>query len=569
MAFALCWVSASAYAAFGGFLPLHWSGQVSYSYNYVENTGVQSESTNMLVGANAVGYVWRPWFATTSLALNVGLSNTETTSSSSDSTVGAGNFSLSVFPRSRFPFSLSYSRTDSRSQQYQDVSSVSGETSNIVTRLTLRQSYRPRAYSQLYNAFYIATDYDAESYGSKNISYGLDYSLRVSQQTFEAVGTHLETRVRGAAGKPVSDVLSLAYVYTPSAELGVNSLFSYVDIDPGGTSTSTDSQAFGAFHWRPEHRAVSVSGGVRLSETKTEGATSTVSRNLNTTLGLGYRVTRALNLSANASVGTSESTNVQTLSTTQSLNLTYSGGHTQFAGYTYGWNWNGSASNSTTRTETSVETTSDDQQSVGTGIGHNLGKSWATGRASSLSMHLGQSFSGAKSSSKDVISKTINHSAGTSWNTRGQRGSVFLSGQLSDSRSYGEADSVFDNLGINLSTEYAINRLSNMSGNMNFSASQSENEDASGVKVTQGTRLLSGSLSYRHGRPFGVYNLSFSSSLTGSKQIDSPRPSAVLRWTGDFRYSLGLLSTSLGFRASESPGGNLSKSMNFQATRSF
>jgi hypothetical protein len=568
--FISCWVSASAYAAFGGFLPLHWSGQVTYSYAYTDNSGSESETTNLLVGTNAVGYIWRPWFATTSLALNVGLSNTETTTSSSDSTVGAGSFSLSVFPRSRFPFALSYSRTDSRSQQFQEASSVSGESNNIVTRLTLRQTYRPRAYSQLYNAFYTATDYDGETYGSKNVSYGLDYSLRVSKQTFEVSGTHLETEVRDVEGKPMSDVLSVTYVYTPSPELGVNSLFSYVEVDPGsGTTTSADSQAFGAFHWRPEHRAVSVSGGVRLSETKTEGTTSTVSRNLNTNLGLGYRITRALNLSADASVGTSESANVQTLSTTQSVNLIYSGGQTQFAGYRYGWHWNGSASNSTTRTETSGNTTSDDHQSYSTGIGHNLGKSWATGRSSSLSMNLGQSFSGSKSSGKDVMSKTLNHSAGTSWSARGKRGSVYLSGHVSDSRTYGETDSVFDNLGVNLSSEYGINRLSNMSGNLNFSASQSENEDDTGAKITSGSRLLSGSLSYRHGRPFGVYNLRFDSSLTGSKQIDSPQASATLRWEGGFQYSLGLLSTSLRFRATETPGGKLTKSMNFQATRSF
>ena len=120
-----------------------------------------------------------------------------------------------------------------------------------------------------------------------------------------------------------------------------------------------------------------------------------------------------------------------------------------------------------------------------------------------------------------------------------------------------------------MNSDYNINRLSSLAGDLDFSASRNESENEMGDNVVTGSRLLSGGMSYRNSRPFGVYNLKFSSSLTGSKQVDSADPTTVLRWEGSFRYSLGLLSTSLGLLASKSANGSVVKSMNFQATRTF
>jgi hypothetical protein len=167
------------------------------------------------------------------------------------------------------------------------------------------------------------------------------------------------------------------------------------------------------------------------------------------------------------------------------------------------------------------------------------------------------------------VAKSINHSLNLSWNTRGGRSSAYVSSRLSDSRSFGENDTVFNDFGLNMVADYTISRLSNVSGNMNYSASQNEADSDVTGKVVSGVRTLGGGMAYQHSRPFGVYNLRFSSSLSGSKQIDSPQPTTTLRWDGMFRYSLGLLATSLTLRVSETPGGALTKSMSFQATRSF
>lgn len=566
----MCLLSADAFAAFGGLVPLSWSGQLAYGYVYVDSAGNESETTNLLLGVNAAGYIWKPWFATTSMALNLGLSNTETSASSSDSTVGTGSFSLGVFPGSRFPFSLTYSQTDSRSQSFQSLAESSGDVSFHVTRLSLRQSYRPRAYRQLYNVWYYLTEFEGDNFASESTVYGLDYSLRLTHQSFTVSGTHSATKTQGGTVEPSVDSLSLNHVYTPSNELGVNSLVSYVEVDPGGTGTiSQDSQAFSAFYWRPEHRAVNVSGGVRLSENVSEGADTTTTRSLNTNLSVGYRITRALSFSAGASVGTSDSENAQTLSTSQTADMSYTGSRYQFAGYSYSWQWGGGVSNATTRTDTSLTSISTDRQSVRTGIGHNLTKSWQGGPGSSVTAGVSQAASGSKSSESDEVSSTLNHGVNMSWNRRGQRGSVYFSSRVGDSRSYGERDTVFNDFGASVNADYEISRLSSVSGNIDFSASQSETENETGETNVDGTRTLGGGAAYWHQRPFGIYNLQFSSNLTGSKQIDSPQPTSTLRWESLFRYSLGLLSTSLTFRVSETPGGTVTKSMSFQATRSF
>ncbi len=560
-----------AHAAFNGFMPLSYSGQVGYTYGYSESSGAQSESSSLSVGWNAGGYIWRPWFATTSMALNVSLNRADTSTSSSEGTTTGGSVSMGVFPRSRYPFSMSYSRSDSRSQQFQDLSQVSGDGGFRVTRLTLRQSYRPRTNNQIYNARYSSTQFEAGSLNSSSTQYGIDYSLRMSHQTLSVSTSHSGSTSSGTSNESVTDVWSVNHVYMPTVELGVNSLATYVQSDPGGSAiVSTDSQAFSSFFWRPEHRAINVSGGVRLTESQSEGVNTARARSLSTNLGMGYRVTRALSLGVAASVGTSDSGAVQTLSTTQSFNVSYAGGAHQLAGLTYSWQWGAGGTNSTTQTDASGATTSSDTQSANTGIGHNLSKSWAMSRSASMAATFGQSLSVSKSTGgSGVASKSLNNSGSVSWSSRSGRGSTYISGRVNDSRSFADKDTVFDSLGISYNADTTFSRLSSLTGNANFQLSRNESEDEKGDKLVSSSQNLTGGLGYRHNRPFGVYNLRFSSSLRGSRQLDVPDPTTYMQWEGTFDYRLGLLSTSLGMQASKSPGGPLSKSMNFQATRSF
>jgi hypothetical protein len=561
-------VASNANAAF---MPLTFSGQLTYGYNYATNNANESETTTLIGSINAAGYVWRPWFATTSMALNLSLSNTETSTSSFDSTSRTGSFALGIFPRSRFPFSLSYSRSDSQSESYYDLTQISGEVRSTVTRLSLRQSYRPRRSNQVYNGWYFETKFDGQNFTSESAAYGLIYQMRLPRQNVMVTTTHSESETLGSGVKPKTDLISVSHVYTPSPEIGLNSLGSYIESDSGSNSVvSINSQLASSFYWRPGHRLLGIAGGVRLSESKTEGgAQDSLKRSLNTNLGLNYRVTRALNVNASASLGTSDSENLRTLSTSQTLGISYAGNQRQIAGFGYFWSGSANIANSTTQSDSAGEETKTDTQSAGAGLGHGISKNWSTGTRSSMSMGFSQSGSASKSTAVDVVVKTISQAANLSWNRRGRGGSTHANTRVSDSRTFGETDSVFQQFGVAITQDMAINRQSHLSGNMSYQASQTETENSVGEMATGGSRSLSGTMSYGHGRPFGVYNLRFTSGLTGSKRIDSAIPTTTVRWDGIFRYRLGLLSTSLSFRALKSASGTVSKSMAFRATRSF
>lgn len=564
----VCLGVSEVHAAFGRYLPLSFSGGVTYTYGYVTAAGNESETTTLTGSLNASGYIWQPWFATTSAALTLGVSSTDTSSSSSDSSVSSGTLSINVFPRSRFPFSMTYSVTDSRAESFSDLTQVSGDVQSRISRLSLRQAYRARSGS-LTNLWYYASRSESgvvaesESYGATYQVRWVPHSLSISASS--ATSSNSETSV-----KPLTQVVSLNHSYLPGGDLGVTNLLTYVDTDSGDDSTSVVSQLSSSFYWRPEHRAVNISGGVRLSDSETD-VLGTVSRkkSFDTNIGVGYRLTRRLHLGASASLGTADSGTTQTLTTTQSVQANYFSEQHRIGGFFYNWQMGGNAGNTTTRTDTAGVTTNSDAQSYGLGAGHSASTNWNVGRNVSMSLNLSQSLSGSKSSELDEISKLLNHGLGLTWNRRGQVGTTYVNFRATDTRSFGNQESVYQQAGVNMSQDVKINRFSGLAVNASYQASQGETESANGETIDTGQRSVNGSMYYHHDRPFGVYNLTFTSQLTGNKEIASETPSTTMDWDNRFQYQLGLLSTSLSLRIIETAGGALTKSMYFQATRSF
>jgi hypothetical protein len=124
--------------------PIRWFGTLSYTLRQnTSNNGLRS--LDQLVSGNIRGssYIYAPWLATVSGDLGVVTGTNHTTGADSDggsmqnnnsSIVGGGN--LDLFPASRFPFSASFNRSDSR------VSGTSVTSDYTNTRFGLRQSYR-------------------------------------------------------------------------------------------------------------------------------------------------------------------------------------------------------------------------------------------------------------------------------------------------------------------------------------------------------------------------------------------------------------------------------------------
>jgi hypothetical protein len=568
--------SGSAHALFGNFMPLNLSGSLNYNYNYFSAGESESETTSLTGSINAAGYIWQPWFATTSAALNLGVSNTETSSSSSDSTSTSGSFDLSVFPRSRFPFSLNYSVSDSRIDVFSEATQNRGASSYTISRLTLRQMYEGRgsrrATGSRTNLWYSATEFESNDVESESESMGVQYYIRLVPHNFSVSASRSTSNASDSSLKPLTEVASVNHTYTPDTDLGVTNLASAVKTDDGtGTSKSTITQISSNFFWRPEHRVVNVSGGVRVTESETQTqVSSTEQKSLNTNMGLSYRLTRRLNVGAGMALGSSDNGATQTLSTTQTVRLNYNSRQSQILDFTYRWQWGTNASNSDSRTDDGTTETSTSVQSTGMRLGHSASRNWTPGKGSSIGLNLSQAGNVNKSSENDELSRGINHSGGLSWNRRSRSGALFGNVQVSDSRSYGQQDTEFQHLNASLSQDINISRLSSFSGTLGYTESRQKTvSDISGVSDSSQNRYARANFSYRHDRPFGFYNMNFSSRLNGSKIIDSFNPETIWDWDNRLRYRLGLLDTLLSLRIIESAGGLVSKTLYFQATRRF
>lgn len=565
--------SRAANAAFGDYLPFTLSGSLGYSYGYVSTQGAESETTNLTGTISPTGYIWKPWFATTSAALNLGFSNTETSTSSADATVASGTFSLNVFPQSRFPFSLIYTQTDSRTESYSDVTQVSGGSDHNSSRLSLRQLYQARRGTQS-NAWFYKSRFEASGIDSDSKSYGLMVQENRPANSLGAALSHSVASGGGSESEPKTDVVSLSHTYTPSGELGVSNIATFVGSETGTGSTrrdSTNSQGSSSFFWRPEHRAFNINGGVRLSESKSEGQGNTDSqRSLNTNVNAAYRLTRSLFAGASVSVGSSESSSVQTVTTSQAANIGYSSDRHLIAGFDYTWQTNGQVSNSSTRVDDGLSQQTEDQQNYGVGLGHNATTNWRIGQASSLGFSVSQSASGSRSSAVEGVGRTLNHGVGLTWSQRGRRGSTYGNTNFSDSRTQSSLDSRFQQFGVSLTQDLLINQLSSINGNIAYQASRSviEVENTGGYDDTL-YRSVTGNMAYNHSRPFGIYNLGFYSRLTGSKQVGISTPSSLLDWDNRLDYALGKLDASLSYRMLRSGGGSRTNSIFFRATRNF
>ena len=573
----------SVQAAFSSYLPLTFSGDVSYSYGYVSSS-VDSETTALTGAVNAFGYIWQPWFATTAASINMGLAKTTTTASSSDAQIVSGAFSVNVFPRSRFPFSMTFSHSDGRSDVFSDVTQVTGSTDYQSTRFSLRQMYRARSGS-LTNAWYYLTNFDSAGTSSDSTSYGASYQLHSAPSSYSVTANRSQSESSASALKPVSDVISLNHTYTPSPDSGVTNVASYIQNDSGsGGSNSRIAQASSSFFWRPEHRSFSLNGGVRVADnvSTSDLGDEKTQKNLGTNLGINYRLSRRAAITAGITVGASDSADSQSLSTSQTISASYASSQYPLGDSTsYSWQGNVSAGNSSTRSDAGGVRETTNVQGVGAGLGHNLSSSWSMGSRSSLNAGFSQSLSSNKSSEDEGYSGSLGNSLNFSFNRRGMAGSTYGSVQLSDSRAIGGRESVFQRLGLSLSQDMSLSHVSSLNANFSYSQNRQRyevevistdplgNQYSEIVQQEGEGKFLTANLFYHHDRPFTIHNLRFDSRLIANKEIGTNLPTQTLDWDSRFQYSLGLLSSSIGFRLIKNAGGTPTKTFNFRATRSF
>ena len=559
------------------FIPLSLNGNVSYNYGYVTSEGSQSESTGLSTSIDMTGYFWQPWFITSNLGLTLGLTRAASAGGTENSSVAsAERVGLEVFPQSRFPFSFSFNRSDSRLDFTNDLN-ISNSNQYTSTRLYMRQSYIGR-HSLLADLSWVHNK--NESRYDDSTSDSLSASLRMKREAhfFHATSSYSTSKSAFSTSEPENFLITADHDYVPGTELGVTSSASYINNKTksvGFTSDTEVSQASSFFSWRPEHRPYTFSGGARISSSTSSASSTTAgsgsSNDFSVNAGMDYRFTTRLKFNGTATFGARDTDDSQSLSSSESAALSYNSDQYLIAGFNYGWNTVGSIGNSNNETDGEKQ----DRQSASASLGHRASRNWMLSRTTSMNTGFAQSGSatvsnqngGELATNGSELNWGISHSANVGLNFRGRRGSTFLSMNVSDSRNYGEEkDAAFQMINGVISRNLLINRLSSMQGSATVQATRQEVTDAD--TTTSKSAFATGS--YAHSRAFGVYALRFNSSLSFQRTYDEYDVSKdTFDWNNRFDYRVGLLDSSLMVRMVKSSGTNPTTSVNFRASRSF
>ncbi|MGD8570743.1 MAG: hypothetical protein PVJ39_21835, partial [Gammaproteobacteria bacterium] len=145
---------------------------------------------------------------------------------------------------------------------------------------------------------------------------------------------------------------------------------------------------------------------------------------------------------------------------------------------------------------------------------------------------------------------------------------TFSSLSLSDSRTFGEQETSFQQLYLQITQRNTLSRVSAISASINFQTSKQDLADAEG---TNNPKTMTANVTYRNARIFGIYALRFSTKLTYNKRFanEDVNASETTESENRFDYRVGLLTTSLTFRIMQVDTGTTTESLTFSATRSF
>ena len=569
------------------------SGAISYGYGYTKSGGGGGEGESQTISGSisGAGFYWQPWFISYSASLSgaFGRSDSSTASSSSNSTALGGSLGLNVFPVSRFPFSLTVTRTDSVLENSQPYGTAS--RSYTSTRLLARQSYIANSG---YNSHLTWShgQFDSEDSKSKSDVYTADTRKSFINSSILASANYSTSENSSSSLRPQNWGMQLSHSYVPGNQFGLSNFLSTSGSKtdaPNSLSQSQTSQASSSFSWRPEYKPYSFSGGARIAygenSQKTDTADNASSSSVaSLSLGVNYRLSRKISvlILGGGSGGYDKNGPIETVtkSADASLGASYSSDQYSVLGFMWGWNVGGGAggsktsSNQTGGDPAAEDNTSDSSASVGVNAGHHASGSWSVGRATVLGVSFSQS-----------VSETVNDQglggvgAGTSLSfsgtKRGESGSSFLG--VNASTSYSESQTKTNDTvttlsslsyfwSLNASRNQTINRLSAITANAGLQWSLQQVTDNDNA-INRSANL---NLNYRHLRAFGIYSLNYNSNAAYSLLFNEGEDrQASMFWDNSFQYTVGLLDMALDIELNKEGNGTSRGSLRFRATRSF
>lgn len=302
-----------------------------------------------------------------------------------------GDGNLSLFPKSRFPFTMSLGVSDSRDNY--------GLATNDqrMKHLSLNQVYKPRRGTSLYNISY---ENNALSYtvpvGISTHSYWLGKYTTSSPEHKVSVETRFNdkfTSSRDNLDRRINNFTVSDYYLPSDSLLSLNSfanIYSSTDNAAGNNSGTRYLQASTNATWQPESEDIPlfVTGKLQFFRvTNTFQSVAIPLQSLGMNVGATYLFSKNLTGRADGGVTSTNSNGTQNLITTQRGSVTYSSNAINlWKNASYSWHADGGAANQTGGSSVLTGTGSD--SSVFGGVGHGLsvpysvdmlGKKWQLG----------------------------------------------------------------------------------------------------------------------------------------------------------------------------------------------
>ncbi|MDH5692923.1 MAG: hypothetical protein OEZ47_07460 [Gammaproteobacteria bacterium] len=590
------------------------NGNLSYVYNFNQaDGGAESESANWLGSVGLNTFLWKPWFATFSGSGTVSTLATETQSTSTDAEFVSGHANLGLFPKSRFPFTYSYSARKDHIDVFDAADDkISGVGGNFRTEdQRAQQSFLFGG--NRFDMFHRELVRGNNIYGTMtDNTIGGSLKTRLPNHNFYLDASETEQKQSLIEKKSVNELINGTYTYTPNSEFYIKALGNKTKVNndtPLGngsfrSNSSTDvNQAAGVFYWRPEYKRFSMNGGARFNKRNSslldEGQINT-QRSVAMNGALNYRFSRKVKstVAGNWSDLKSTTQDIGNMGGQAGVNyysdrLLLGRSFPMLDGVSYFWNWDVTGRGELQRFETTLEA---QERTLGAGVGHNASRSWNTGNRSNLRVNLAQNVranlisqfedelgsrkgdeaDGIPAFAKDFVSEGVrndesvllNNSATLAWTEDQRKGQFYIQMTSYDSRSLTDD---FDSQIINfqLSKSSPISRMSSWGGHVSAQATRRHTAETSDDNFL---KTASGTLNYKHQRLFGIYKLRFRmrarldyASLSNRGGGDRQQRELDLRTS----YQVGLLGTSFSARKIWNDSGLGALNAVFSVTRSF
>ena len=561
-----------------GFALTDVGGNVGYTHRSLTKTSDEDTVSDQLRGAlNLKGYLAQPWIATADAGVRVTWDRSEFDQGSDNRTrIVTGDLNLSVLPRSRTPFVLTYQASDTRVDDVSRSSALTtlGDTEFKTRRLSLKQSY----FTEQGHRFQLRYDNNRweKAHGGDDYEdqlFGAEMDLKMPGQTLTAKGSIQNTKRTVLDQKTDTVILNVDHFYYPTRALRLDTMVNYYGSDyqsrqPLNSTNTADSntdlaQLSSFLFWRPPDRPISVSGGIRFYGLQGDTAGNNLElTNYSATGGLFYQYTRNLRLDASMDVASNDNGDERDVISRGKGGLLYQSDiHDLFGGFNYQWYGQGSASARNGRKE--------DDQALLFKLGHDLQRMWVLGRASNVRLSFSQSVSDNEQyGDVDSSVRRLDNSVSTAWDASAAGGVTFVQLTLSDARDFGDQEDNQQFVNFQAQRTQNLSRLSSLTGNLTVQYvrqdfnGQGDNDRVSGT----------GQVNYTHSALFGVQRLRFLSDLRLSRTDVSDNVDR-LEWENRLDYAIGLTQARLSWRyfdlASDSGEDQAFHLLYFQVNRQF